>query len=95
MYFYAVTLSLEALLRLGHYPKLASGGLPIHLLRLLLLVPLVIFGLQYFVTPLYRENQAPLPVAEQVLQIGTGVAAFLVSTIVHHHVVRREMKRIL
>lgn len=94
MYFYALILCIESNLRLEHYPYLLFGDRRIYLLRLILLIPIIIFGGQYFISPLYRDVCVPLPTYEQVLQIGVGIFAFLLSTITHLLVTSQETKKI-
>lgn len=93
MYFYAITLCLESILRLEYYPELLYERRLVYLLRwLMILLSSLIFA-YYLLSPTYK-NGAPLLITinEQVNQIGTGVLALALSTLAHHYVTKQEMK---
>ena len=94
MYFYSLILCLEGNLRLEHYPRLLFGDRRIYFLRLLLIIPIAIFALQYFATDLYRNTTTMLPFWEQGIQLGAGVFSCILSILVNHVVANQEMKRI-
>jgi hypothetical protein len=93
LYFYAFVLCLEANLRLEHYPSLLFNDWRKYLLRVLLLVPLLLAGSQYFISPYYRAVGAPLPYFERVTQMSTAFLALVLSTVVHHFVASFETQR--
>jgi TRAP-type uncharacterized transport system fused permease subunit len=93
LYFYALVLCIEAFLRLEHYPSLLKNDRRVILLRLFLLVPVLAFLFQYFVTPFYKNAQ-PLPEIELWIQMITGSIAFMLSTLVHKEIIKQEIRRI-
>lgn len=84
IYFYALILCIEANLRLEHYPKLLFNERRVYFLRCVLWIPILVFLLQYFVSPYYHGTSQTLPPLEQTVQLMTGVLAFVLSTLVHH-----------
>ncbi len=92
LYFYAIILCIEALLRLEHYHELLKNEIKVLVLRRLLLIPLFVFMMQYLVTPWYRRT-ASLPNIEKVAQILMGITAFVLSTYIHHLVSKEEIKK--
>ena len=94
MYFYALTLCIEANLRLEHYRDLLFRDWRIYSLRLLIFLPPSVFFMQYFISPLYKNESISLPTYEEVIQIGMGISAFIFSTIAHVLIVSLEKKRI-
>ena len=93
LYFYALILSIEAFLRLEHYPSLLKHDKRIILLRILLVLPIFVFIMEFFVTPYYRSSNS-LPNFEQWAQVLTGLIAFFLSTLVHKEITRQEIRRI-
>lgn len=95
IYFYAIILCIEALLRLEHYNKSSTNEIKVFILRWLLLFPPFVFIMQYFVTPWYKSTMSSIPNIEKVVQILTGITAFVLSTVIHHLISKQEIKRIL
>ncbi len=93
LYFYALVLCIEAFLRLEHYPNLLSKDRRVFALRLFLVVPIIAFIFQFFVSPFYSSQNA-LPIIEQWIQLLTGGVAFILSTLVHKEITKQELRRI-
>lgn len=94
LYFYAVILCIEAFLRLEHFPKLVNHDNRIWFLRLFLLVPIVVFVLQFLISPHYATG-APIALEERYVQFLTGLTSFILATLVHWIITRQEVRRIL
>ena len=87
LYFYAIIIAFEALLFLAIYPEISSCSWKMKLVQILLWVPVVVFVLEYFVSPHYsRPGEAiptNIPIQAAALQCLTAVAALILSLIVH------------
>ena len=93
LYFYAVTLCIEAYFRIEHYLSDVRKDIRIFMLKMALCLPLLAFVFEYFVSEHYRSS-APLDDWVRAVQLGTAFAAFLLSTITHYVVSSTEARGI-
>ena len=97
IYFYAIILSMESHLRVSNTylteKERKKLDMSIFTMKWLLLVPILIFIIQFFVSPYYRTN-TNIPEAERIVQLGTGFLAILLSYIVNHSVLKQETSKI-
>ncbi len=93
LFFYALTLCIEAFFRLERYPQHKEKDFRILILKLALFLPVLIFLFEYFVSSQYRSPEN-LSFSMQFLQVSAALSALLLSTIVHYIVTRQEMRSI-